>query len=180
MAEVTHILLDLDGVVANFLDPALKLWGFDPANYPANEFEIATVLGISLSDFCGMIDRQPNYWRDIEPYPWKDDLVGLLNDLNIRWSVLTSPWKFQHPTMHSDKADWVRRHIGPDVKCIIGDEKYLLAKPQNLLIDDSNANVASFMAHGGRTVLFPQRWNELHYVGDQFGFAARAIMEAVE
>lgn len=179
MNEVIRFLVDLDGVFADYLTPSLRLWGFDPANYPPNQWNTWEALGISLSDYVGTIDKQPNFWREIKPYPWKDALVGFLDDLEIPWSIVTSPWLFQHPTLHSDKVAWVREHIGRSVKCNIVDDKFLMAKPQHLLIDDGHHQVSAFIAHGGQAVLFPQRWNELHQVTDPFSFVTRAVAEIV-
>lgn len=176
---VTRIFLDLDGVISDYITPSLKLWDFDPADYPVNCWNTWEALGISLGDYVGMIDKQPTFWREIKPYHWKDALVGFLDDLDIPWSILTSPWIFQHPTMHSDKVAWVREHVGRHVKPHIGDEKFLLAKPGHLLIDDSNAQVESFIAHGGNAVLFPQRWNKLHHIEDSFAYVTRAVAEIV-
>jgi 5'(3')-deoxyribonucleotidase len=162
MAQIEHIFCDLDGIFADYLTPSLQLWGFDPEAYPANCWNVWEALGIAKSDYIGDIDRQPDFWRQIKPYDWCDALAGFFDDIGIRWSIVTSPWLFRHPTLHSDKVAWVRKYIGSHIKCHIIDDKELLAKPGRLLIDDSDLNVSKFVESGGRAVLFPRRWNAMH------------------
>lgn len=178
MHEINHILLDMDGVIADFLSATLKLFDFPIDRYPANEWDIEKVLGISVSDMWGTIDRNPSFWRDLKPYPWKDALIGFLNDLEIPWSICTSPAR--NPQCAAQKVEWMREHISPNFTDYqIGKAKYLLANPRHLLIDDSNANCATFIAHGGEAVLFPQRWNDLHHVADGFAFVTRAVADLI-
>ena len=40
--------------------------------------------------------------------------------------------------------------------------KHFCARPDALLIDDSDHNVEAFLAHGGQAILVPRPWNPLH------------------
>lgn len=171
-----HILVDMDGVLCDFFGAALSLWGFDSANYPAQEWEIANVLGISVSDFWGTIDKVPDFWRNIQPYPWTADLIEFLDGTGARWKVLTHAWR--DPQCAAQKVEWLQKNICRDFDRFSLDgscDKYLLAGPGRLLIDDSDKNVSSFIAHGGSAVLFPQRWNSLHHVSDGYAFVKASL-----
>jgi hypothetical protein len=41
----------------------------------------------------------------------------------------------------------------------MGSPKFLCAKPDNILIDDSDKNCNSFIKAGGKAILVPQPWN---------------------
>ncbi len=171
---IKHILVDMDGVLADFLSASLSLWDFDPKDYPANTWEIADVLGISMSDFWGTIDKVPTLWRDLKPYPWVGELIALLNDSGVPWSTLTTPSR--NPLCAAQKIEWMREHIEPNfTNYMIGKQKYLMASPGHLLIDDYDKNVDSFREHGGQAILFPQRWNSAHRISDGWQFVATEL-----
>lgn len=161
MPEINHILLDMDGVISDFFSPAAKLVGVDVINYPCNQWEIADVAGISVSEFWGTIDREPGFWRNIKPYPWKDALIGFLQDLEIPWSICSTPAR--DPQCCAQKIEWLREHVAPNfTDFTFTKSKRLLANTHHLLIDDNANNVDSFVAAGGHAVLFPAIWNRLH------------------
>ena len=53
---------------------------------------------------------------------------------------------------------------------MIGTQKYLLAKPDVVLIDDQHKNIDLFREHGGQAILFPQPWNENYAITDRIGY----------
>lgn len=156
---IKHILVDLDGVLANFFDAALELHGFDVATYPAGEWDIATVLKISADEFWSKIDADESFWRELQPYPWTNAFLSWLDDTRIPWTVATSPSR--NPFCAAHKIEWMRKHFGrPAFKnYMIGSRKELMANPTTILIDDSDMNVDAFAQAGGLTYLFPQHWN---------------------
>lgn len=173
-----HILVDMDGVLADFFGAALDLWGFDPSRYPANEWEIANVLGIDIDDFWANINHQPTFWRDLRPYSWTADFVDFLNGTGIPWTVST--WPAQDPKCATQKVEWLREHIAPDFcDYMIGPQKHLFAGPGKLLIDDNDKNVSTFIAKGGSAILFPARWNSLHQVSDGYLFVKAALQHYI-
>ena len=157
---IEHILVDLDGVLANFFDAALKLWEFDAAKYPAGEWDIPTVLQITPSDFWSRIDKDENFWRSLDPYPWTVPIIGWLDSTGLPWTVATSPSR--NPQCASQKIEWMRKHFDRPqfTDYMIGSRKELMASQKTLLIDDSDTNVEKFINADGIAYLFPQHWNK--------------------
>lgn len=152
-----HIFLDMDGVLTNFVGGVEKV--FDTDLSELNTWNVATYLGISSHEFWGKIRQHPHFWAELEPYPWARDLVGLCQEKtkgNV--SIATSPTA--DPNCAGQKMWWIgHRYPGFRRSFLIGSQKYLLAKPHHLLIDDSNDNCVEFGRYGGEVVVFPQKWN---------------------
>lgn len=49
-----------------------------------------------------------------------------------------------------------------DIPMILCKEKFFLAAPDRLLIDDNDGNVDKWRSAGGKAILFPQIWNANH------------------
>ncbi len=173
---VNHILLDLDGVLCDFFKGALDLFGFDVSNYPAEEYDIEKVVGVSATQFWKRVTETEDFWVNLKPYPWADGLLATIESLGIPWTIATAP-SFD-PYCVKQKVEWMRKHIHPHfTSYMMGKQKHLMAKPDVLLIDDSDRNVGPFIAAGGQAILFPARWNSLHYVDDPYGYVKSALME---
>lgn len=50
---------------------------------------------------------------------------------------------------------------------MLGSKKWLLAKPDHLLIDDLDKNVHQFILHGGNATLVPSDWNTFDLTFDK-------------
>ena len=172
-----HILLDLDGVVADFNSAALRAHGAEHliGNQPEGVWEITDVLGISKSNFWWPIDTA-EFWENLQPYPWARELVDCVKSFG-EFTVATSPGR--SPEGHAGKVRWMRRFFGNSFKdYMIGKQKWLMAAPGNVLIDDSDDNVNKFAEHNGTAILFPQRWNSLSHVKtDKVDYIRQALSE---
>jgi hypothetical protein len=159
---IGHIFLDLDGVLANYFESCCRLFGFDSRDYPAGQWDMWTPMGVTKSDYLATVDREEKFWWEIEPFDHALDLVDLIKQLPCTWSILTSPWVFRHRSLHSDKVAWVRQHIDADVQVDFMVDKWRLARPDALLIDDGEHNVDRFREAGGQAILFPSLLNRAH------------------
>jgi hypothetical protein len=172
---IRHILIDLDGVLCDFVRGALELHGgLDRLpDWPPGRRDIHAVLGISKSQFWGRIDETDGFWEGLAPYPWKDALLTESRRY-APFSIATSP-AFHHGCA-TQKVAWMRRHLRRDfTDFLIGSQKWLMARPGSVLIDDSDRNVDEFRAHGGHAILFPQPWNSLHAISDRMGYLAAEL-----
>lgn len=153
-----HVILDLDGVCADFVSSAFNLFRreYRPGDYPANVWDIANVLRVPESDFWGTIDREPNFWVNIRPYPWLPQLIEVIGDNPV--TVATTPRGID---CMRQKLAWMAEHLPPRYcgSVYFGSEKWLLASEGTLLIDDNRENIKAFREHGGEAVLFLQPWN---------------------
>lgn len=163
MVEKT-ILLDLDGVVADFHKEAFKRRGknfyeMEREGYDFSNWNIWADLGLTESDFYGWLEQEgANFWASLEFTPYGLELYNFCKARAKTYFVTA-------PTLDSDsakgKVQWIRRHFGRFFNMyVITPHKHLLAKPNTILIDDSDTNIKKFSAAGGKTILFPRQWNE--------------------
>lgn len=168
MPKLTHIFIDMDGVLADFISAAFRAHGqeFDAATYPRCEWEITRVLGTSDSDFWAVIDALPDFWRNLPSYPWFRDLLDEAEETGCEVRILTTPSRHGHS--YRGKREWLDDH-GIGIPAILfgnSRDKALLARSDRLLIDDSGKNVDMFRKAGGQAILFPQVWNENYDLAD--------------
>ncbi len=159
------ILLDVDGVLANFVDSAFKAHGIDPESVTErNSWQINEWKGVDMSmeDFWKGIDYPDhtslNFWSTLKPYSWLRPLVDMCMTKSEDVYISTSPSR--NPMCRAGKATWIRSYI-PELyyRTMIGSHKYLMANDKTVLIDDSDSNVKKFRERGGHAITFPQPWN---------------------
>jgi 5'(3')-deoxyribonucleotidase len=146
------ILLDLDGVICNFIKGALSI--HNQSGYPVKNWSFFKDWGMSSEDFWGKIDKDTTFWESLEPYPWMGELVSLLPNFTLSTSPSFSPYCYY------GKRKWVQKYFGYDFSnLMIGAQKELMAQSNRILIDDSEKNCERFISAGGHAILFPQEWN---------------------
>lgn len=143
-----------------------------PERWPKG-ISLMKYLGIkTIADFWAPINSDPLFWRGISNYTWCFDLVNQLVKFDSHVVLCTSP--SQHHTSWGGKALWLQirgLHQLPAIMMtpagtetpkgeVIG--KWMLAGPGRILIDDWEQQTNSFTAAGGKSILFPQPWNENH------------------
>ena len=167
------ILLDMDGVLCDFVGSAARLFGKNPsyvyANWKGDHDACPAEIGVSPEKLWEKIEAEGEaFWTGLEPYPWAKEMYEWLvskDDVVI----LTKP--NYHPSCVAGKLAWLYSFTdNPRFgNYLIGPRKDACARPSSLLIDDNDANVESFVKAGGRALLFPQPWNkERAFKGDKF------------
>ena len=168
MIEGPIVLLDMDGVICNFIGGVLHSLREHPTiKLPPkliynkwNAWNFHQQIGISDNDFWG-VTKQPNWWLNLPSYSWATELIDGIRSFGAHILFTSSP--SLDSACVSQKIDWLRDygfmaehandyHFGP--------HKYMMAKhPQTVLVDDSVDNVNAFKACGGKAILFPAPWN---------------------
>jgi hypothetical protein len=97
----------------------------------------------------------------MEPYPWARELhdrCKALGEVNF----LTTPIKSDGCV--AGKWLWIFDFAGLDGvnRLWLAKDKFKMAAPNRILIDDKPKNVDAFNEHGGVGILFPTRGNSLH------------------
>jgi 5'(3')-deoxyribonucleotidase len=168
MTTITDILLDVDGVLADFFGHALAVHGRSELahNWPAGEWDMAKVMGISESCFWEKVDA-PSFWSTLPSYWMSCEFLAALHE----FGTVTFTTSFPYPVASecfSAKVDWLRENMEAEPhEIMIGCSKWLMAKPTALLIDDNDRNVDRFVAEGGNAILFPRPWNRRHLIAEQ-------------
>jgi 5'(3')-deoxyribonucleotidase len=167
-----QILLDMDGVIADFLGGALKVLNRDfnksmTIEQYATEFGqwgTYDYYGITQEQFWESIDKTPDFWYRLEPMPWGRDLYKFLKEFG-EVTIVTTP--NLHPDCASQKLKWLNGYLGiQSNEVFLGARKYLMAG-NGILIDDYHKNISSFKEAGGEAILIPSNWNTIGLTFDK-------------
>lgn len=157
------IYLDMDGVVSDAHRAFLKAVGREDliADYPAWVFAVYKAAGVSEKAMwrkVALAGRE--LWSEMRVLPWAHELYDRLSKIG-EVVFLTSP--SQDPDSLAGKLEWLQRFTKKkDFKdYIMTSRKYLLARPDAVLIDDRLENCDKFREAGGKAVLFPAAWQGL-------------------
>jgi 5'(3')-deoxyribonucleotidase len=169
---ITRILLDMDGVIANFFAASLaahsaavvKKYGIKfqfeiDATFPRGDWDIPKLLGITAKDFWDPIDNY-DFWINVPAFDGARAFVEELQTVAPVTICTSASWSSD---CAKAKIEWIENHIGrkiPAFVCHHGAKKSLLANPEHLLIDDYIKNIHEFRNAGGAVhhVLGP--WND--------------------
>ncbi len=169
-ADISVILLDLDGVVTNFIRSAARVHGYDEKklidSWPRGTWDIERVIGVSLKDFLTPIEAlKESFWEDMEVYDYADELFKVCQGYAHTF-ICTA--QTGDPYSASGKVKFLKRWRGPKFSdFILTMHKELLARPDHLLIDDKDANITAFRGRHGKAILFPQIFNSMHAFSDK-------------
>jgi hypothetical protein len=158
MNKLNKIYLDVDGVLADWQTAAIKAVGLDPGSAAVkgilakNPRQMENLPGFERMSSC-IADLGTKFWEDLQPFPWTTQLIKLATDAvgveNV--ALLTNPGKYAHAC--TGKFIWWQKHCS-QLKCVITKDKYLLARPDVILVDDDARKLHEFQTYGGLTWLW--------------------------
>lgn len=173
MRKINRICIDVDGVLADFVGGVFRLFGVE-REFP-DQYSLPKHLGISDDEFWNRINlASPEFWENLDPYPWAHELYDHCSRIGSV-ILLTSPNRC--PQCLAGKYAWMQKHFGEKFsRFLIGPAKEMCARPDTVLIDDSESNCASFINHNGWAICFPQPWNRSEGDrSDPFGCTKRKL-----
>jgi 5'(3')-deoxyribonucleotidase len=156
---VKTFLLDLDGVIANFVAGSIEA-----CELPITEDEVKQwnyyEPFMTRYEFWRRIHEHKYFWEDLPVYPGSHELVDRLESCG---DVIFCTDPSGDDDAATGKIEWLKRNgfVKPDGNnYVLTHHKHLLAKPGVVLIDDYPANVEKFIEHGGEALLFDRPWNK--------------------
>ena len=173
-----HIYCDLDGVLVDFVRGCKKI--FDWPDQPIiPHTDVADHLGISKTQFWQTIDYHgEEWWAELEPTPFADDLVDLLSFYDKEFTILTSPSSSHQAA--AGKVLWLQKYFESKHfnRYVITPKrnKKRLATPNSILVDDYDENYNGFIEKGGIGILFPTCWNSNHYIFDPVEYVSEELV----
>ncbi len=154
-----HIFLDMDGVIAAWSETVYKMHNWTPpAKHVKLVYDVQHSIGITEDQMWEPIYAAgPQWWAELPVYPWTTELVAKLRKI-APVTILTSPCWRGHSAL--GKTQWLKRQFGDAFRdYVITSKKYLLARPNTVLVDDCPEKLVKFAKWGGKPVLFPRQWN---------------------
>jgi 5'(3')-deoxyribonucleotidase len=161
-----RIFLDVDGVLADWVGSVHRAIGipYDPAVWP---YKIGPA-GWGWHDEIGWSFMQVSELCDFDFWAgelWTHDGRAILNLVKTFGDVTLLTTPMPNIASASGKMAWIEREL-PELKrhvLITTELKAVLAQvPDSVLIDDCQKTVVEWRAAGGKAVLVPRHWNELH------------------
>ena len=157
----------MDGVIADWNKQFCVISGLDHSevikNWKPGITDISDQLGISKSQMWGRIGANKDFWMDIPVFPYAHEMVDYLRS-KYEVRICSSP--SSDPLCVAHKLEWLNKNkFKFGKKTHINHEKWPLAGPGRLLIDDMDKNIEKWSnppepwAVAGPTLLFPQVWN---------------------
>lgn len=171
MSQKIQCLLDMDGVIADFMTQLCIFHDrpspyVDPSAYGIWDTE--KLWNITVDEFWAPIKKDSYaFWKMIPKTSEADAIVKLVSDTfgveNV--AILTAPSDDEGAV--PGKRRWMKRNFPQfEKRMIFGSAKEFLAAPYRVLVDDRDKNILSFEDAGGEGVLVPRLWNRAYHYAD--------------
>lgn len=153
------IFIDMDGVVANWIEAACISCGID-----INDEKVKQLLIDNRDHIDCLVDPDTlwknidkdgdNWWYNLEMVSWGKRLYEEMKSISKDVYFLSSPPR--NPDSASGKVRWLQKHFGEKFNnYILTKHKHLCASPNSILIDDTPEKIKEFEEAGGDTFLWP-------------------------
>lgn len=151
-----RIYIDLDGVLVDFINPWMKLYGFEPPRpWPAGEWQLSKIFPIDKNALWHRCTAE--WWEHLEPTVEARLIIEMAERYTKNLYLVTNP-----PTYAAaqGKLAWINRYL-PDFndRYLITPCREILADDDSFLIDDYEKNIDLFNLGGGRGLLLARPWN---------------------
>ena len=156
-----RILLDMDGVLVNFVGGMMsalgKPWPYDKKK-SLGVWNVEKLWGLEDDEFWAPCNYS-DFWAELE---WLEDgrrILEICEKYVGRENVYISTSPSLSPNAWKGKAEWLQKHM-PEYhgRVLMGSCKEILA-PVGVLVDDYDRNVQRFRDNGGTAVPVPRPWN---------------------
>jgi len=158
------VYIDMDGVLVNWLDSAIQACGLTLDSELINGLEE----GKSVKDYCPNVwdhinQYGPEWWANLEPLPWYNELIDTVDAVGLPYCVLSSPGSIlRYPETAKNacqgKIDWMTKYL-PEVDLVLAHSKYYCASSDKFLIDDNYGKLDKFNQYDGITFKWPLQYN---------------------
>lgn len=161
------IYCDMDEVLSDFIGGACKAHGITREELknsrPDNSWwSMQEIMNLTEKDFWKPIKTTKHFWLDLEPTPWFCSVVDWLNKRKCNGhKVRIATSMGCDPRALTDKALWLQKYwVGFSISdLVILKDKWMMATPNRVLIDDNITNCEMFSGRGGHSILFPNEGN---------------------
>ncbi len=151
-----RFLVDMDGVVVDFINPFFRKLGVKmPEHWPDGEYSPEKLFDLTEEQVWNGIGEL--WWRQLPKTEEADEIIFHLHTYTDQVYFVTRPQRWAGATA---KIKWISDfYPGMANRFILTPHRELLANDDTILIDDQSNNIDLFNAHGGRGILMPRYWN---------------------
>lgn len=152
------VLLDVDGVLANFIGGVLPLVHRVTGTWHSPEavthFDFSASLGLSSDHKRRVMEYvsgdEPGFWERLEPFEGARAGVDALRAIpDVELYIVTSPWNSCRTWLH-DRESWLKRHFDiPHSHVIVGSAKHMVTG--DFFVDDKTETLVRWRDRNGRT-----------------------------
>ena len=158
--KIDLILLDIDGVIYNFVEYTLPLFGRKSSEEIfIQDYDMCKSLGISQEEFWKKIDASEGVFCNGKNYFWSKQLIEICKKYSNKLVFCSNPGN--NPKHWAEKRKWLEKNF-LNIPLILTQHKEMLSLNGVVLIDDFSKNINKFNQAEGIGILFPQYWNELY------------------
>lgn len=183
-----RIILDLDEVLAEWVEPVCKAFGLTKGqvleHWPVGEYsgitkalnDCLTARAMHHDDGKGVTDERlwdkirsvPFFWEELPILPWAHDLVAMVDKISHgNWLIVTQGQPVNDLSSYAGKVRWIQSKFGLHFNRFgITCHKQEYARKDTILIDDSETNCKAFQDNRGAAILFPRHHNSRHMYKD--------------
>lgn len=173
--KIQLILLDIDGVIYNFVKSYFKLLNVTSIKESdITNYDMSTTLGLSKIEFWNNCDNADGLFDTGEFYEWTNNLINVCNHYSNN-NVIFCSNPGNNPKHWGEKRRLIDRfnnEFNFNMHMILTQSKHTLSLPNVVLIDDHPNNITRFNNGNGIGILFPQYWNNSHesLLNDRVGY----------
>jgi 5'(3')-deoxyribonucleotidase len=155
-----NCLLDMDGVLVNFVQGTLDLHGIKKTpeevfNDHKGEFHLSKILKMPQEVFYK--DMGQDFWSSLKWLPDGRKVLSLCESTFSKENIYLCTAPIRTIGCLEGKRLWVRENMPEyESRLIITSEKHLI---NGVLIDDADKNIDKFP---GKSILLPRLWNSRH------------------
>lgn len=158
-----HVYLDMDGVLADFDKSA---WQLMLQYFPRQDLDYDKwSFGLPTETFIEILSNKPGFFENLDLYPWSKPLFAVC-DWAFPTSILSSPADGCDDCC-TGKTRWLRKHFPTIIHrraFHFTTDKYRLARPTALLVDDCPHKCEQFENAGGNAYLFDRKAAHKNYL----------------
>lgn len=164
MNRKPRVLIDVDGVLADFLTGALKVINqvtdgcFIPSDVTQWDIFESLELNQEIEDKCYEVFKSKNYAQNLRPYCGAKETIATLKEIADVF-IVTSP--IHSETWVHDRTEWLQNELGIGEKeTVHTSAKYLISG--DVLVDDRPENVRTWLEHNpsGVGILWGHSYNK--------------------
>lgn len=159
------IFLDMDGVITDLVGSMEDRLG--KPNFKVERWGIHECYGMTVKEYWSKF-QDKLFWSDMKAYEGWQEFYYKLREYSDNVIFLSTPtWS---SASASGKVEWLQSYFGKGFRdYILTSEKHLLARPDRILIDDSDKNCEMWERNNGDSILVPRAWNKNKKFEDTIG-----------